>query len=150
MTFFQILITVLKSLIIIVPVLVAVAFFTLLERKYRSDILDGSILFATLEPCAPGARKHPKLGCAERIVNARIKKVYIGIEDPDPTVDRQGFQYLIDNGVEVDVFDADLQKEIRLANEIFLQEAELRAKTIQDKTKKVVLSELENAEIKSK
>lgn len=124
--------------------------FTLLERKHRSDILDGSILFATLEPCAPGARKHPKLGCAERIVNARIKKVYIGIEDPDPSVNRYGFQFLVDNGIEVEMFDVDLQKEIRLANEIFLQEAELRAKTIQDKTKKVVLSELENAEIKSK
>ena len=51
--------------------------FTLLERKNRSISLEGSILFATLEPCAPGARKHPKLSCAERIVNARIKKVWI-------------------------------------------------------------------------
>ena len=33
MTFFQILITIIKSLIIIVPVLISVAFFTLLERK---------------------------------------------------------------------------------------------------------------------
>ncbi len=47
--------------------------YTLLERKKRSEALDGCILFATLEPCAPGARKHPKLGCAERIVNARIR-----------------------------------------------------------------------------
>ena len=62
------------------------------------------------EPCAPGARKHPKLGCAERIVNARIKKVWIGIEDPDPTVDRKGIKYLLDNGVEVEMFDADLRK----------------------------------------
>src|SRR5689334_22864526 len=53
--------------------------FTLLERKNRSVPLDGCILFATLEPCAPGARKHPKLGCAERIVNARIKKVWVGV-----------------------------------------------------------------------
>ena len=48
--------------------------FTLLERKNRSNSLDNSILFTTLEPCAPGARKQPKLSCAERIVNARIKK----------------------------------------------------------------------------
>ena len=46
--------------------------FTLLERKNRSANLEGSVLYATLEPCAPGARRHPKLGCAERIVNARI------------------------------------------------------------------------------
>jgi ATP-dependent DNA helicase RecG len=63
--------------------------YTLLERKHPGERLDGSVLFATLEPCAPGARKHPKLACAERIVNARIAEVWVGIEDPDPTVDRQ-------------------------------------------------------------
>src|ERR1043166_7149701 len=36
--------------------------YTLLERKNRHNNLDGSILFATLEPCAPDARRHPKLG----------------------------------------------------------------------------------------
>src|SRR5436190_15371514 len=68
--------------------------YTLLERKHRSERLDGSSLFATLEPCAPGARKHPKSSCAEHIVNARIAAVWIGIEDPDPTVDRKGIRYL--------------------------------------------------------
>ena len=58
--------------------------YTLLERKHRDERLDGAFLFATLEPCAPGARKHPKLACAERIVNARIAEVWVGIEDPDP------------------------------------------------------------------
>ncbi len=36
--------------------------YTLLERKHGKERLDGSILFATLEPCAPGARKHPENG----------------------------------------------------------------------------------------
>src|SRR5438876_1607386 len=44
--------------------------FTLLERKNRGKALDGCVLFTTLEPCAPGARTHPKLSCAERIVRA--------------------------------------------------------------------------------
>ena len=123
--------------------------FTLLERKHRSDNVDNSILFATLEPCAPGARKHPKLGCAERIVNARIKKVYIGIEDPDPSVDRKGIKYLIDNGIEVEMFDADLQKEIRKANEQFIFEAEDRAKKVKEEEKEVTLSEIEKAETKA-
>lgn len=68
--------------------------FTLLERKHRDERLDGLVLFATLEPCVPGARKHPKLACAERIVNARIAEVRVEIEDPDPIVDRQGIRYL--------------------------------------------------------
>lgn len=120
--------------------------FTLLERKNRSNLLDASILFATLEPCAPGARKHPKLGCAERIVNARIKKVWIGIEDPDPTVDRKGIKYLLDNGVEVEMFDADLQEQIRDANKQFIQEAEERAKMFKEEKPLVVLSEKERTE----
>ena len=78
--------------------------YTLLERKCRSEKVEGNVLFATLEPCAPGARHYPKLGCAERIVNARIGKVYIGIEDPDPTVCRKGIQHLLDNGVEVEMY----------------------------------------------
>lgn len=123
--------------------------FTLLERKNRSSQLDGSFLFATLEPCAPGARKHPKLGCAERIVNARIKKVWIGIEDPDPTVDRKGIKYLIDHGVEVEMFDADLQREIREANKQFILEAEERAKKAQKVEQPVVLTEKERSEPKA-
>jgi len=123
--------------------------FTLLERKNRAVPLDGSTLFATLEPCAPGARNHPKLGCAERIVNARIKKVYVGIEDPDPKVDRKGINYLIEQGIEVEMFPIDLQKQIRDANVQFINEAEERAKTAKKETRKTVLSDKERIEPKA-
>jgi ATP-dependent DNA helicase RecG len=121
--------------------------FTLLERKCRDHKLDGCVLFATLEPCAPGSRRHPKLGCAERIVLARIKEVYIGIEDPDPTVDRKGIQYLQDNGVTVHMFDRDLQEQIREANKEFIEQAMERAKAAEQEKKPqpIVLSPLENA-----
>jgi ATP-dependent DNA helicase RecG len=120
--------------------------FSLLERKNRHISLDGAILFTTLEPCAPGSRKHPKLGCAERIVNARIKKVWIGIEDPDPTVDRKGIKYLLDHNIEVDMFDADLQEEIRKSNKIFIEEAEERAKKSSEEKKETKLTPKENIE----
>lgn len=123
--------------------------FTLLERKNRSNKLDGSILFATLEPCAPGARKHPKLCCAERIVNARIKKVYIGIEDPDPTVDKMGIKFLQEHGIEIVMFDSDLQSEIREENKQFIIEAEIRAKTVKEPQAELVLSEKEKVEFNS-
>lgn len=35
--------------------------YTLLERKNRNERLDNSIMFSTLEPCAPGSRRHPKI-----------------------------------------------------------------------------------------
>ncbi|MDI1318562.1 MAG: hypothetical protein PSW75_00005, partial [bacterium] len=101
--------------------------YTLLERKRPNERLDGSVLFATLEPCAPGARKHPKLSCAERIVLARIKEVWVGIEDPDPSVDRKGIKHLQDNGVTVRMFDRDLQEQIQHANKKFIGQARERA-----------------------
>jgi len=118
--------------------------FTLLERKNRANNLEGSILFATLEPCAPGCRKHPKLSCSERIVNARIKEVWVGIEDPDPTVDRKGIKFLQEHGVTVHMFERDLQEEIRAANKDFIAQALERKATADRPTEKPVLSMLEN------
>lgn len=123
--------------------------FTLLERKNRMESLEGAVLFATLEPCAPGARKHPKLGCAERIVNARIKEVWVGVEDPDPTVDRKGIKFLQENGVTVHMFDSDLQALIRNSNKQFIEEAEERAKIVKEESS-VLLTEKEKAEPKAK
>ena len=97
--------------------------FTLLERKNRHRALDGCTLFATLEPCAPDSRRHPKLPCAERIVLARIREVWVGIEDPDPTVDRKGIKFLQASGVTVHMFDRDLQEVIREDNADFLAQA---------------------------
>lgn len=101
--------------------------FTLLERKNRHVSLDGAVLFATLEPCAPSARNPPKLGCAERIVLARIKEVWIGITDPDPKVDRRGMTYLEEHGVVVKMFDRDLQDIIHAENKEFIEQAVERA-----------------------
>lgn len=123
--------------------------YTLLDRINRQSKLDDCLLFVTLEPCAKGARNHPKMSCSERIVNARIKKIWIGIEDPDPTVDRKGIKYLIDNGVEVTMFDADLQKLIRKSNKKFIEQAEERAKQAIEEKVDDVLTNKEKIEIKS-
>lgn len=120
--------------------------FTLMERKNRHNKLDGSILLTTLEPCARGARSQTKMSCAERIVVARIKQVWIGIEDPDPTVDRKGIKWLQDHGVEVQMFDRDLQEIIRDENHGFIEGAlERAAEAKGDKPSDIVLSVLENA-----
>ena len=119
--------------------------YTLLERKNRHNKLDGVVLFATLEPCAPGSRHPPKLSCAERIFLARIKEVWIGIEDPDPTVDRKGIKYLQDNGVKVHMFDRDLQEDILVANKSFIEQAQQRAAGEKKKPEAIVLSPLEGA-----
>lgn len=116
--------------------------FTLLERKNRPNALDGCILFATLEPCAPGARSHPKLSCAERIVNARIKEVWVGCQDPHPKVAGEGFQFLKDNGVTIHSFPRELQEEIEAENEKFFKEAQAAAEK-QEEAQTQVRSEYE-------
>ena len=90
--------------------------YTLFERKLPSQALDGVDLFVTLEPCAPGARSPHKTACSQRIVDARIKDVWIGCPDPYPTVAGKGRAFLEENGVTVHDFDADLRDVILREN----------------------------------
>jgi ATP-dependent DNA helicase RecG len=115
--------------------------FTLLERKCIGEKLDDCVLFATLEPCLN--RNHPKRGCARHIVSARIKKVYVGIEDDNPTVAGKGIQYLRDHGVEIEMFDRDLQEVILKENNAFFEWA--RKQTEKPEEKPIQLSKYEDA-----
>lgn len=108
--------------------------YTLLDRKLRDKDLTDAVLFATLEPCAKGARKPPKCSCSERIVNARISKVYFGILDPDPNVAGKGKKHLEDNGVQVEMFPKKYQHIIEQENEAFLRQARIRADKENKKT----------------
>lgn len=119
--------------------------FTLLERKNRHNKLDDSILFTTLEPCAKGARTENKMSCAERIMLGRIRQVWVGIQDPDPTVDRKGIEFLQKHGIDVQLFDRDLQEVIQAANRDFIAGATERAVAAREKPRDVVLSDLERA-----
>jgi NADH-quinone oxidoreductase subunit H len=76
MTFFQIIITILKSLILIVPVLIAVAFFPLLERKIMAGIQrrrgpNVVGILGVLQPFADGL----KLLIKETIIPSRANKI---------------------------------------------------------------------------
>lgn len=106
--------------------------YTLIERKNSSQPLDDCILFATLEPCGPNSRNHPKIGCARRITNARIRTVYFGREDPHPKVAGEGLRYLEQMGVEVIPFDRDLQEEIKRENADFFEQAQREAESAQE------------------
>ena len=93
--------------------------FILLERKCIGERLDDCVLFTTLEPCLN--RNHPKRGCARHIASARIKEVYVGIEDDNPAVAGKGIEYLRRNSVSVHMFDRDLQEAILAANKVFFE-----------------------------
>ncbi|MEM8643899.1 MAG: bifunctional diaminohydroxyphosphoribosylaminopyrimidine deaminase/5-amino-6-(5-phosphoribosylamino)uracil reductase RibD [Pseudomonadota bacterium] len=60
---------------------------------------EGSTLYVTLEPCAhEGGRGAP---CSGAIVAAKVKRVVIGIRDPDPRTAGRGIEKLASAGVEV-------------------------------------------------
>ncbi|MFA6597148.1 MAG: deaminase [Ignavibacteriaceae bacterium] len=117
--------------------------FILLDKKHRTKPLTNYILYTTLEPCVE--RNPPKSACVNRTVNARIKKVYIGIQDPHPSVRGEGIKILKKNGIEVEFFDANLAEEIRKANTDFIKYAEEEAKKVLDGEIQESIDPLDNA-----
>jgi diaminohydroxyphosphoribosylaminopyrimidine deaminase / 5-amino-6-(5-phosphoribosylamino)uracil reductase len=60
----------------------------------------GATLYVTLEPCAHHGRTGP---CVEALIEAGVKRVVAGIQDPNPQVAGRGFAQLRDKGIEVQV-----------------------------------------------
>ena len=58
----------------------------------------GSDMYVTLEPCSHYGKTPP---CAKAIIKAGVKRVFIGIKDPNPQVSGKGIAMLEEAGVEV-------------------------------------------------
>ena len=76
----------------------------------------GASLYVTLEPCCHYGKTPP---CTEIIIEKGIKKVFIGILDPNPLVAGKGVKILQDAGIEVEV--GLCENEIREMNKVFLK-----------------------------
>lgn len=79
----------------------------------------GSTMYVTLEPCQIQGKVAP---CTQAIIKAGIKKVVIGIEDPDHKVKGQGIAALKQAGIEVEK--GLLEKEIRAQLEPYIYHRE--------------------------
>ncbi|HUP75365.1 MAG TPA: bifunctional diaminohydroxyphosphoribosylaminopyrimidine deaminase/5-amino-6-(5-phosphoribosylamino)uracil reductase RibD [Acidimicrobiales bacterium] len=62
------------------------------------DKANGATLYATLEPCAHTGRTGP---CVDAIIESGVRRVVLGIEDPDALVAGRGVARLRDAGIHV-------------------------------------------------
>lgn len=76
----------------------------------------GALLYVTLEPCAHFGRTPP---CVDRIIQSGIKKVIVGMLDPNPLNNGRGIALLRKNGIKVEV--GFLEEKLKKINESFIK-----------------------------
>jgi len=76
----------------------------------------GATLYVTLEPCAHFGRTPP---CVDKIIKSGIKKVIVGMVDPNPLNNGKGIRLLKERGIKVEV--GFLENKLRRLNESFVK-----------------------------
>lgn len=84
--------------------------------RKAGDKARGADLIVTLEPCCHQGRTGP---CTEAVIAAGIRRVYVGMQDPNPLVKGKGMRALRRAGIEVK--SGVLRKECERLNEVFLK-----------------------------
>lgn len=93
---------------------------SLLDDLNRNVDFSNAEMYVTLEPCVSEGRSIGKTSCAERIVDARVSKVYIGMIDPNPDITNKGVQFLLNNGISIQMFEASFRKKVEIENAFFI------------------------------
>lgn len=76
----------------------------------------GATLYVNLEPCSHFGNNPP---CADRIITAGIKEVFIAMKDPNPLVNGKGIKRLRSHKIKVNV--GLLEDEAKRLNEVFIK-----------------------------
>jgi pyrimidine deaminase RibD-like protein len=84
------------------------------------NLLQEATVYTTLEPCTKHVRRKPRESCTERLIEAKVKRVVIGILDPNQGVCGKGVLELQHHNIEVALFPHDLAEQIRATNREFI------------------------------
>lgn len=82
--------------------------------KLKNNEAEGGTLYVNLEPCSHYGKTPP---CVDLIIERKIKRVVIGMRDPNPKVD--GISKLQEAGIEVII--GVLEKEAQFLNRVFIK-----------------------------
>jgi pyrimidine deaminase RibD-like protein len=88
-----------------------------LETKLKDNSLSGCTVYTTLEPCT--TRSHPKIPCADRLIERRVARVVVGMHDPNPDICGKGIRKLQAANIEVSLFPHALIQELEELNRNF-------------------------------
>jgi diaminohydroxyphosphoribosylaminopyrimidine deaminase / 5-amino-6-(5-phosphoribosylamino)uracil reductase len=113
--------------------------------KKAGDKAKGATLYVTLEPCSHFGRTPP---CLHRVLESGVKKVVVGMKDPNPAVNGKAIAMLRKKGiaVEVGVLEPALQK----MNEIFVKYITKKMPFVVAKTAQTVDGKIATARGQSK
>lgn len=95
--------------------------------KHCTSSAKGADIYVTLEPCCHHGKQPP---CTDALIEAGIRKVYVGSDDPNPLVAGKGIEILRAHGIEVETHF--LKDECDALNKVFFH-------YIQNKTPYVVM-----------
>jgi pyrimidine deaminase RibD-like protein len=94
--------------------------FIVLEKKLEKISLVGATIYTTLEPCT--TRNHPKVPCADRIIERKIARVVLGMLDPDERIRGLGQIALRKANIITQFFPHDLMSEVEDLNRKFIRD----------------------------
>ncbi len=86
------------------------------EINAETELIEGSTMYVTLEPCSHYGKTPP---CVDQIIENRIKRVVIGMVDPNPLVSGKGVKKLQEAGIDVTV--GILEDKCKKLNEVFIK-----------------------------